>query len=45
MKRPSARYTPAKWFDRLVPIILILLVLAMLTAFALILLSSLGVLH
>ena len=43
MKRSSKRFTPSWWSERLVPLLLALLALALLVTLALILLSSLGV--
>ena len=43
MKRSSKRFTPNWWSERLVPILLALLALALLFTLAVILLSLLGV--
>jgi hypothetical protein len=41
-KRSSQRFTPSKWTERLVPVLLILLLLALAAVVLLIVLSSLG---
>jgi hypothetical protein len=41
-KRPSKRFTPTKWTERLVPILLVLLLLLLAAVVLLILVSSLG---
>ena len=43
MKRPSKRFSPTRWSERLVPILLALLALALLFTLTVILLSILGV--
>ena len=43
MKRSSKRFTPSWWSERLVPMLLALLALALLATVALVILSSLGV--
>ncbi len=42
MNRQSKRFTPSKWMDRLVPIVLVLLALALIAVVAIVLLSSFG---
>jgi hypothetical protein len=42
MKRPSKRFTPTWWSERLVPAVLALLLLALLATLAVVLLASLG---
>jgi hypothetical protein len=42
-KRPSKRFTPSAWTERLVPILLALLVLALLATLVVVVLSVLGV--
>ncbi len=42
MNRQSKRFTPSKWVDRLVPIVLVLLALALIAVVAIVLLSSFG---
>jgi hypothetical protein len=42
MKRPSKRFTPTWWSERLVPVVLALLLLALLATLAVVLLASLG---
>ncbi len=43
-RRPSKRFTPGAWSERLVPLILALLFLALLATVAVVLLSVLGLL-
>lgn len=43
MKRQSKRFTPAKWAEYLVPVILAILGLALLITMGLVIASSLGV--
>ncbi|HLE51618.1 MAG TPA: hypothetical protein VI755_06125 [Anaerolineales bacterium] len=42
MSRPSKRFTPSKWSEYLVPVVLIFLVLALVAAMILILASLFG---
>jgi hypothetical protein len=42
-KRPSKRFTPSAWTERLVPILLALLALALLATLVVVFLSVLGV--
>ena len=42
MSRPSKRFPASKWAERLVPVLLILLLLALLGTIAFVILASLG---
>ncbi len=42
MKRPSKRFVPSRWSERLVPVLLAILLLGLLATMALIALSMMG---
>lgn len=43
-KRPSKRFAPSTWTERLVPVLLVLLTLGLLATIAVVVLSLMGVL-
>jgi hypothetical protein len=43
MNRPSKRFNPSRWMERLVPILLVILVIGLLATIVIIILAVLGI--